>query len=304
MCAGLAACTSLRSGDSAPAASELTAVPFFPQDIHQCGPAALATALSASGISITPEALTPQVYLPDRQGSLQTELIAAARQYGRLPYVIDESLSAIAAEVAAGRPVLVLQNLGVRWLPRWHYAVVVGITDDRVILRSGRTERMQSRISTFTRTWNYADRWAIVLLKPGEMPVAPDPARWIAANAAFESVGQAPAARINYEAATRVWPDDSLVWFAYGNAEYRVGNREAAEAAYRRSADLDDHNAAALNNLAQTLADRGCRTQAREILQHAKTLAPAELLQSIEATVKELDTENGASKDPTSCRTR
>src|SRR5437868_2835012 len=38
---------------------ELTQVPFFPQDEYQCGPAALATALSASGVKITPQELVP-----------------------------------------------------------------------------------------------------------------------------------------------------------------------------------------------------------------------------------------------------
>ena len=36
---------------------ELTQVPFFPQTLHQCGPAALATVLGWSGVHATPEAL-------------------------------------------------------------------------------------------------------------------------------------------------------------------------------------------------------------------------------------------------------
>ena len=34
---------------------ELTEVPFYPQKEYQCGPAALATALVASGVKVTPE---------------------------------------------------------------------------------------------------------------------------------------------------------------------------------------------------------------------------------------------------------
>jgi hypothetical protein len=56
---------------------ELTDTPFFPQREYQCGPAALATVLAASEVSVTADALVPEVFLPGRQGSLQSELLAA-----------------------------------------------------------------------------------------------------------------------------------------------------------------------------------------------------------------------------------
>ena len=71
---------------------ELTAVPFFPQEEYQCGPAALATVLNWSGVSVTPTELAPQVYLPERQGSLQLALIGAARRHGRIPSLFHPPL--------------------------------------------------------------------------------------------------------------------------------------------------------------------------------------------------------------------
>jgi len=65
-----------------PQRAEIGAVPFYPQDDYQCGPAALAMVLGAGGKAIEPEALRPQVYLPDRHGSLQVEMLAAARRNG------------------------------------------------------------------------------------------------------------------------------------------------------------------------------------------------------------------------------
>src|ERR1044071_8213468 len=55
---------------------ELDATPFFPQKKYQCGPAALAAALGASHVAVTPEALVPIVYLPARHGSLHFHLQA------------------------------------------------------------------------------------------------------------------------------------------------------------------------------------------------------------------------------------
>ena len=43
----------------------------------------MAGVLGASGVDIDPVTLTPQVFLPGRQGSLQIELLAATRRAGR-----------------------------------------------------------------------------------------------------------------------------------------------------------------------------------------------------------------------------
>src|SRR5690606_31071454 len=123
----LSACATRPSELAAPANAhlpervELAHVPFFPQEDYQCGPAALATVLSASGVDVTADALTRQVYLPGRRGSLQTELVAATRRHGRLPYRLEGGLPALLAQVDAGHPVVVLQNLGFKRWPRWHY---------------------------------------------------------------------------------------------------------------------------------------------------------------------------------------
>jgi hypothetical protein len=62
-----------------------------------------------------------------------------------IPYVLEPEVTALAAELAAGRPVLVLQNLGLERAPVWHYAVVDGIDQGDVILRSGTQQRRVER---------------------------------------------------------------------------------------------------------------------------------------------------------------
>ena len=79
-----------------------TSVPFHPQDQWQCGPAALATILGASGIEIAPGALVPEVWIPDRRGTLAPELAAATRRHGRIAWQITPSLEGLIAELAAG----------------------------------------------------------------------------------------------------------------------------------------------------------------------------------------------------------
>jgi hypothetical protein len=105
---------------------ELAGVPFFPQTEYQCGPAALATVLSHFGAKVTAEELVPQVYLPARQGSLQVEMLAAARRNGLVSYVLAPRFEDLLRELAAGNPVIVLQNLTLWPFERWHYAVAIG----------------------------------------------------------------------------------------------------------------------------------------------------------------------------------
>jgi ABC-type bacteriocin/lantibiotic exporter with double-glycine peptidase domain len=144
---------------------------LLPQKAYQCGPAALATLLQDQGIPWSPEQLVPEVYVPARQGSLQAEMLAAARARGLVAYPLRPELDAILREVAAGRPVLVLQNLGLSWLPRWHYAVIVGydLARGEIVLRSGLHERHVNGFARFERTWRRAGRWAFVVTPPDKL---------------------------------------------------------------------------------------------------------------------------------------
>ncbi len=84
-----------------------------------------------------------EVFIPGREGSLQLEMVAAARRHGMLVYPLQGGLESVLEEVAAGNPVLVLQNQAFSWWPRWHFAVVVGFDRERreLVLRSGITRR-------------------------------------------------------------------------------------------------------------------------------------------------------------------
>jgi tetratricopeptide (TPR) repeat protein len=243
---------------------ELTDTPFFPQEDYQCGPAALATVLSASGLTVSPDELRDQVYLPGRRGSLQIELLAASRRHGRLPYLLDPEWPAIQRELLAGRPVLVLQNLGLPWFPVWHYAVVIGYDPAHhdVILRSGTETRRIVDINRFMRSWAQASYWALVVLAPGQEPVQIDKERYLHAVAALEASGQIAAAERFYQAALVSWPSDPLALFGLANIAVAEKRWAAAEVRYRELLSIAPDHVAARNNLAYLLMKRGCRRAA------------------------------------------
>ena len=240
-------------------AVELTDTAFYPQTTDQCGPAALATVLGTAGVQVLPADLAPNLYIPSRKGSLQIELMAATRSYGRLPYRVDPDLVSILGEIQSGRPVLVMQNLGTGLMPNWHFAVVVGYLPDRneLVLRSGDVRRQMMKTSKFLRSWRRADSWGVVVLTPGELPANRDMETFVHAVADLEAVGQMEAAADGYQAAVNYWPENTIAWLGLGNVHYDLGRLEIAQKAYTDLLDIDPHNVVALNNLAFVLADRG-----------------------------------------------
>ena len=248
----------------ASAGVELSQTPFFPQESHQCGPAALATVLGASGVVVTPAELVPQTYLPGRRGSLQIELIAAARRQQRIPYVLAPDAAAVFAELDAGHPVLVLQDLGVGPLHVWHYAVVIGYRtqQQQMLLRSGTTEIQIQPYPGFMRSWRKGGQWALVVLGSDSLPATADAARYVESIVPIEALGYVAFARDAYTTALTRWPDTPLALFGLANSEHRLGALSAAERAYRQLLLLAPEDPIVLNNLAEVMLDRGCATLA------------------------------------------
>ena len=271
---------------------ELTATPFFAQKKYQCGPAALAMVLGASGIEVHPDDLVSAVYLPERRGSLQVEMAAAARQWGRIPYPVPPDLAGLTAEIQSGRPVLVLQNLGLKRWPVYHYAVVIGVLPpDRLILRSGTRNRVEMRAAQFNRTWRRAASWGLIVLSPGELPENADPVAYVTAVAAFESTGNTVTAAAAYRAALDAWPDHPTVQFALANNYLRQNNPVGAASLYQRILAGDPHHVAAANNLAEALARQGDLEQALAVIQTAVITAEqirSPLLEAIHETRQEI----------------
>lgn len=245
-------------------AVELTDTPFFPQTKYQCGPAALATVLSYSGIDILPEALVADVYVPSKRGSLQVEMLAAARRHRRLAYVIPPQLESLLRELGNGRPVLVMQNLGWRRAPVWHYAVVIGFDPerDRVILRSGTRARRIMSTSKFLKTWRRSDSWGFVVVRADQFPASAERKRMLKAIAAMETIGDYELLKTAFGSFLGRWPDDTTALLGLGNAQLALGKPAHAALTYRRLLRAEAGHVAARNNLALALAGQGCYRQA------------------------------------------
>ncbi len=251
------------------APTEIAGVPFFPQEEHQCGPAALATMLAFAGRSVTPATLTEKVYVPARKGSFALEMVAAARSEGRLVYPLAPQMEAVLTALAQGYPVLVLQNNGLGIYPVWHFAVVVGAdrAGEKLWLRSGRTERLEISFSTFERTWARADYWGVLVLDPARIPESLDPRPVIRELALMQQAGAVGDAQAGFSRALLNWPEQKTAWLGLAQTSLALGDKETAESTLRELVRREPMYGPGLNNLADLLfqSDR-----AREALPFAE----------------------------------
>ncbi len=262
--------------DFLPVAVELINTPFYPQTEYQCGPAALATLLEFHGVKTSLDELSRQIYIPGRKGSLQIEMTAAARRHEILPYKLEPDMLDIFTEIAAGNPVLVLQNLSFEWYPQWHYAVVVGYDIDRqeITLRSGTTRRWTTPFKVFERTWQRAQFWALAMVPVGGIPKTAKPLPYLKTAYAFEETGHPELALKAYRSANRRWPDVVDTWLTLGNMLLHTQKQSEAVQAFSTATRLEPESSIGWNNLAYALHGYGCNAQAKRALQCGLKMAP------------------------------
>ena len=121
-CAGLAPQTTQLRYTLPPALHEyveLKQVPFFPQTEYQCGPAALATVLNASGVKVTPDGA------PLKQAKLEVSCVQAGKNPTVTTLTTDElvgaSVAALESVVASDRRL----RLACRAAPVWFAPLTV-----------------------------------------------------------------------------------------------------------------------------------------------------------------------------------
>jgi len=262
----------LRTGwpHGVPQTQRLEDVPFFPQDEYQCGPAALATVLAYTGVPVTPEPLVSQVYVPARRGSLQPEMLAAARRQGRVSYVLAPRYGDLLREVAAGNPVLVMQDVGAI-TQQWHYAVVNGFDypSGTVYLRSGTVAKLEMPFTAFERSWMKSGYWAMVVTPPDRIPATATEDAWVNAVLAFTRAGTQEQVTTAFATALERWPENLAAAVGLANQFHARGSLARATEVLREARRRHPGSAIVANNLAQVLSDQGQQREALALIDQA-----------------------------------
>ena len=249
-------------------------VPFMAPRSEQCG----ATSIEMVSLywqlrtSYSPKLslseLDKRTLIPQKGGTLQIELIAAARANGLLAYKIEPTFEALFRELSEGHPVIVLVNRSYVWYPLWHYAPITGYDAkaQTIMMHYGETPHEALAITTFCKLWERSGHWGVVLLPPTKLPVSATAQKFLEAAYDFEKIGMQEEAIIAYETALTRWPDYVPILFALGNAYYNSDQIDKAEEVYRYILMIDPNYILALNNLADLLCHSGRSDEALSLL--------------------------------------
>jgi predicted Zn-dependent protease len=263
-------------------------VPFVAQEKYYCGPAALSMALAWSGAPVDQERLAGQVYTPGKTGTLRQDMVTGARRQGRLAVRVagealpaDRALRDLLAEVAAGHPIIVFQNLGLPAAAQWHFAVVTGydLAAREVVLHSGTTRDRRRALDSFARTWARGDRWAMAVLPPDQLPASADRPAVMTAAQGLERAERHQAAAQAYAAILERWPATYAARIGRGNALYALQRYADSARVLRTATERRPDAPEAWNNLAYAEAARGNLEAALAAAQTALARAQAAGLQ-------------------------
>lgn len=225
-------------------------VPFLAQDSHYCGPASLAMAMAWAGHFTGQAELGSQSFTPQPGGAYQNDLIGAARRQGMIALPLN-GMQSLLTEIAAGNSVVVLQNLALSWYPIWHYAVAIGydLGTKEIILHSGGTPGKRWDLDDFEETWQLADHWGLLILRPGEISATHDATAHAAAASWLEENGRREEAEQSYRAILAKWPDSLLALIGLANTRYAAKDFRGAIRELKTAVEKHPDSSIAKQNL-------------------------------------------------------
>jgi tetratricopeptide (TPR) repeat protein len=264
----------LKTPRNIPETHRISDVSFIQQTENFCGPASLSMMMNWAGHPISVDELGSQMYTPGKKGTLQADILSASRRQGMLAIPIH-GISALLNEIAAGNPVLLLQNLAFSWYPKWHYAVALGYDLDVpvLILHSGPDAFKRMDLRDFESTWALADYWGVVVLPPEKLSVTANDLEHASAAAALERIGKNSEAEEVYKNILKRWPESLSGLIGIGNTRYAVGQYFSSVHFVNQATQKHPQSAVAWHNLATAQGSAKLFVQARKSALRAIGLA-------------------------------
>lgn len=249
-------------------------VPFFLQTEGHCGPATLAMALNHAEVEVGVDEIAQSAFSPESNGSYQMDMISAVRRKKALALPLA-GMRNLLAEVANGNPVIVFENLGVDWLPQWHYATVFGydLKKAQIHLHSGAEKNKVWDIRKFERSWKLGNYWGLVVLPPGKLAKTVSEKEHLRAAAALEKLGHLDEAEKSYQAMAKRWKNSHMPLIGLGNIAFLKGRFPEAQSFYLKASKMKSDLPFIWHNLALSYQKTGARKKAEESAAKAAQLA-------------------------------
>lgn len=229
-------------------------VPVIKQDDYHCGPATLAMVMQYHGGKQQPHELAAGLYNKKLKGSFFPEMKARARSEGMMVLELND-LRSVFEEVRAGHPVIVLQNNGIKFFPRWHFTVLTGMDFDGpdVFLNDGNKKVNVDDMRLFERSFVLGGKRALILLPPGKLGATSSELDHVEAALMLESLGKTEEAAKSYQSILNRWPQSELAALGAANSLYTLNKKKQAmqvllSASKKIKSKTIDHNLAYIQN--------------------------------------------------------
>ena len=156
--------TSLSYGES-PASCRIDGVPLIKQQHNYCGPATLAALLQFNGEKTTQDDIGKCVYDPVGCATNGADMLLYARDKGYAAYSWNSSLADAKKKIAAGVPILVLQENSTRD-PSGHFRILTGYDDSKgkFYIMDPYYQPQEMSYQDCEKLWKPMGHWALMVV--------------------------------------------------------------------------------------------------------------------------------------------
>ena len=136
-------------------------VPFYAQEVYQCGPASLAGVLNYWGLKISPGDIAGEIFSPAARGTLDMDMVFYAQKKGFEADQYTGSLEDLQKNVESRHPLIVLVDEGLWVYQKSHFMVVVGYGGGGLVVNSGKEQHKFIPRDHFLKIWERTKFWTL-----------------------------------------------------------------------------------------------------------------------------------------------
>jgi ABC-type bacteriocin/lantibiotic exporter with double-glycine peptidase domain len=136
-------------------------VPFYPQEMYQCGPASLAGVLNYWGIDVSPEEIAGEIYSPSAKGTLNIDMALYVEKKGLKAIQYPGSFMDVKRKIDSGYPLILMVDHGFWVYQQNHFMVALGYHENGIIVHSGKDRQKVIPLKDFLNSWKKTRFWTL-----------------------------------------------------------------------------------------------------------------------------------------------
>lgn len=138
-------------------------VPFYPQEMYQCGPASLAGVLNYWGMDVSPEEIAAEIYSQSAKGTLNIDMVLYVEKKGLKAHQYEGSVEDIKRNIDLSYPLVVMADYGFWVYQQNHFMVVFGYDENGIVVHSGRDRHKFIPLNDFLKSWKKTKSWTLLI---------------------------------------------------------------------------------------------------------------------------------------------